>query len=156
MLQHARYASILCWFLPKNITKTADIVVFIIIESEFVPKENINFIIVSNTVEKNHLNFFLKKSKRCTWIELIYDNYSLRNWCRIVISQNIINKRRLHTSLNMYRCTKLILSDDLKKSNQMESKSLTRPCTSTIDSQLCYTKKLNNINDNNSVVELIV
>lgn len=38
----------------------------------------------------------------------------------------------------------------------MESKSITRPCTSTIDSQLCYTKKLNNINDNNSVVELSV
>lgn len=38
---------------------------------------------------------------------------------RIVISQNIINKRRLHTSLNMYCCTKHILSDDLKtdKSN---------------------------------------
>lgn len=54
----------------------------------------------------------------------------------------------------MYRCTKHILSDE--QSNQMESKTITRPCTSTIDSQLCYTKKLNNINDNNSVVGLIV
>lgn len=36
----------------KTKQKTADIVVFIIIESEFVPKENINFIIVSITVEK--------------------------------------------------------------------------------------------------------
>lgn len=63
----------------KTKQKTAEIVVLIIIESVFLSKENINFIIVSNTVEKNHLNFFLTKSKRCTWIELIYDNYSLRN-----------------------------------------------------------------------------
>lgn len=70
----------------KTKQKTADIVVLIIIESVFVSKENINFIKVSNTVKKNQLNFFLTKSKRCTWIELIYDSYSLWNWCRIVIS----------------------------------------------------------------------
>lgn len=38
----------------------------------------------------------------------------------------------------------------------MELKSLIRLCISIIDFQLCYIKKLNNINDNNLVVELIV
>lgn len=141
MLQHARYASILCWFLPKNITKNSWHCCIYYNWKWIRLKRKYQFHYSIQYRRKNHLNFFLTKSKRCTWIELIYDNYSLRNWCRIVISQNIINKRRLHTSLNMYCCTKLILSDDLKKSNQMESKSITRPCTSTIDSQLCYTKK---------------
>lgn len=43
MLKYVWYVLILCWFFLKNIIKIVDIVVFIIIESEFVLKENINF-----------------------------------------------------------------------------------------------------------------
>lgn len=47
----------------KTKQKTAEIVVLIIIESVFVSEENINFIIVSNTVEKITLTFFWRNQK---------------------------------------------------------------------------------------------
>lgn len=48
----------------KTKQKTAEIVVLIIIESVFVSKENINFIIVSNTVEKKSPKLFSDEIKK--------------------------------------------------------------------------------------------